>query len=80
MLDQALPVDPPGTVAALDTPAVVIDLDIVERNLRRAQDYADAHGIALRPHIKTHKFLNSPIARSRWAPAASPARNWARPR
>lgn len=56
MPDQTLPVDTPATLAALDTPAVVIDLDIVERNLRRAQDYADAHKIALRPHIKTHKI------------------------
>ena len=56
MPDQTLPVDPPATIAALDTPSVVIDLDIVERNLRRAQAYADAHGLALRPHIKTHKI------------------------
>jgi D-serine deaminase-like pyridoxal phosphate-dependent protein len=56
MPDQTLPLDPPATIAALDTPAVAIDLDIVERNLRRAQAYADAHKIALRPHIKTHKI------------------------
>ncbi|MBX3576657.1 MAG: D-TA family PLP-dependent enzyme [Rhizobiaceae bacterium] len=40
----------------LDTPAVVIDLDIVEANLKRAQDHADRSGLALRPHIKTHKL------------------------
>jgi D-serine deaminase-like pyridoxal phosphate-dependent protein len=40
----------------LDTPAVLIDLDRAEANLRRAQDAADAAGIALRPHIKTHKL------------------------
>lgn len=40
----------------LDTPAVLIDLDKVEANLARAQDYANAHGLALRPHIKTHKL------------------------
>ena len=40
----------------LETPAVLIDLDIVEANLRRAQDFADRHGIRLRPHIKTHKL------------------------
>ena len=40
----------------IDTPAVLIDLDIVDRNLRAAQDYADAHGLALRPHVKTHKL------------------------
>ena len=40
----------------LDTPCVVIDDDIVERNLVRFQDYCDKHGIRLRPHIKTHKL------------------------
>jgi len=40
----------------LDTPVVLIDLDRVEANLKRAQDYADANGIKLRPHIKTHKL------------------------
>lgn len=39
----------------IDTPAVLIDLDIVEANLTRAQAYADQHGFTLRPHIKTHK-------------------------
>lgn len=40
----------------LDTPAVLIDLDRVEANLKRVQDYADQHGLRLRPHIKTHKL------------------------
>lgn len=43
-------------VDELDTPCIVIDLDRVERNLTRLQDYCDAHGIANRPHIKTHKI------------------------
>jgi D-serine deaminase-like pyridoxal phosphate-dependent protein len=37
------------------SPAVVIDLDIVERNIARLQSLCDAAGIANRPHIKTHK-------------------------
>ncbi|MFZ1428491.1 MAG: alanine racemase, partial [Geminicoccaceae bacterium] len=44
------------TIDDLDTPAVLIDLDRAEANLRRAQDYADAHRLRLRPHIKTHKI------------------------
>ena len=43
-------------ISRIDTPAVLIDIDRVEANLRRAQDYADAHGLKLRPHIKTHKL------------------------
>src|SRR5919107_3239786 len=46
----------PWTIDDLDTPAVLIDLDKVEANLARAQAYADAHGLKLRPHIKTHKI------------------------
>lgn len=37
------------------TPAVVIDLDRVERNIARIQAICDAAGVANRPHIKTHK-------------------------
>src|SRR5271169_6133486 len=40
----------------LDTPCVLIDLDRVEANLKRAQAFADTHGLKLRPHIKTHKL------------------------
>lgn len=37
------------------SPAVVIDLDRVERNIARVQAACDAAGVANRPHIKTHK-------------------------
>jgi len=40
----------------LDTPVPVVDLDIVEHNLAKMQAYCDSHGLALRPHIKTHKI------------------------
>ncbi|MGH2368415.1 MAG: D-TA family PLP-dependent enzyme [Chloroflexota bacterium] len=40
----------------LDTPVVTIDLDVMERTIRRFQDYCDQHGILNRPHIKTHKI------------------------
>lgn len=40
----------------LDTPAVLVDLDIARRNIRAFQTYADDHGIRVRPHIKTHKL------------------------
>jgi D-serine deaminase-like pyridoxal phosphate-dependent protein len=43
-------------ISEVDTPAVLIDLEILERNLRRAQEYCTSHGIGLRPHIKTHKL------------------------
>lgn len=37
------------------TPAVVVDLDRVERNIARVQAICDAAGVANRPHVKTHK-------------------------
>ncbi|MEW5847646.1 MAG: alanine racemase [Myxococcota bacterium] len=40
----------------VDTPALVVDLEVVERNLARMQRQADQLGVALRPHTKTHKI------------------------
>src|SRR5215469_7727995 len=40
----------------LDTPALVIDLDVMDRNLRRMAEYTREHGLRLRPHTKTHKI------------------------
>jgi D-serine deaminase-like pyridoxal phosphate-dependent protein len=37
------------------TPSIVVDLDIVERNIARVQGLMDKAGVANRPHIKTHK-------------------------
>jgi D-serine deaminase-like pyridoxal phosphate-dependent protein len=42
-------------VSEIDTPALVVDLDILERNLRRVAEYTGQHGLRLRPHTKTHK-------------------------
>jgi D-serine deaminase-like pyridoxal phosphate-dependent protein len=44
-------------VSEIDTPALVVDLDILERNLRRVSDYAREKGLRLRPHTKTHKSI-----------------------
>lgn len=43
-------------VAEIETPAIVIDLDIMEANLRKVADYARRHDLRLRPHTKTHKI------------------------
>lgn len=40
----------------LDTPALLIDREILLGNLTRMQLYADAHRVALRPHTKTNKI------------------------
>lgn len=41
----------------LFTPAILLDVDILERNLSRMQKKVGTLGAALRPHIKTHKCL-----------------------
>ncbi len=43
------------TLADLATPCLVIDAAVVERNIARMAEHARTHGLALRPHIKTHK-------------------------
>jgi D-serine deaminase-like pyridoxal phosphate-dependent protein len=43
-------------LASLDTPVATVDLDAVGRNIARMQGYCDEHGLAFRPHIKTHKL------------------------
>lgn len=43
-------------IEEMDTPCAVVDLDVMEANLRRCQSYLDRSGLALRPHIKTHKI------------------------
>jgi len=44
-----------GSRSALDTPALIVDLDALERNIAAMAMAARAAGIALRPHAKTHK-------------------------
>ena len=43
-------------IVDLETPVVLVDLDIVETNIEHAQSLFDALGIGFRPHIKTHKI------------------------
>jgi D-serine deaminase-like pyridoxal phosphate-dependent protein len=44
-------------LADLCTPAALVDVAQLDANLRRGADYARAHGLRWRPHIKTHKTL-----------------------
>jgi len=48
-------VRPGEGVDAIETPALVIDLDAMERNLARMAEFARTHGVRLRPHAKMHK-------------------------
>lgn len=46
-----------GTIHDLPTPALLLDLDRLESNLHRMAERARSFGVALRPHVKTHKCL-----------------------
>jgi D-serine deaminase-like pyridoxal phosphate-dependent protein len=46
----------PIRVSDLDTPALLIDLDIMERNLAKLAGYGRQHNLRVRPHTKTHKI------------------------
>ncbi len=52
----------------LDTPAVYVDLDVLERNIRAMQERCRAWNVGLRPHTKTHKIPE--IARMQLAAGA----------
>ncbi|KAF2500491.1 hypothetical protein BU16DRAFT_547307 [Lophium mytilinum] len=43
---------------SLDTPSMVVDLDIMEENIRKLMNLLKPHGVNIRPHLKTTK---SPI-------------------
>ena len=45
------------TVDDLPTPVLLVDLDVVERNVARWQQQSTAHGARFRPHAKTHKTI-----------------------
>src|SRR5688572_29693479 len=52
----------------LDTPALYVDLDVLERNIRTMQAQCRAMKVGLRPHAKTHKIPE--IARMQLAAGA----------
>jgi D-serine deaminase-like pyridoxal phosphate-dependent protein len=58
----------PGSRAALATPALVLDLDVFERNVATMAEHCRRNGLSLRPHAKTHKSVT--IAKAQIAAGA----------
>jgi len=52
---QRMPARPGDSVASIETPALVVDLDPFERNLELMANAVRGSGLALRPHAKSHK-------------------------
>jgi D-serine deaminase-like pyridoxal phosphate-dependent protein len=57
-----------GSRASLNTPALILDIDALDRNIAAMADFAAKTGLALRPHAKTHKSVE--VARRQIAAGA----------
>jgi 3-hydroxy-D-aspartate aldolase len=57
-----------GSRRDLNTPLLVLDVDVLDRNIARMAELARARGVRLRPHAKTHKSVD--IARRQIAAGA----------
>ena len=56
-LDPAVPLPVPLADQRLETPAMLVDLDVVEANIANMAAFAGRAGLRLRPHVKTHKSI-----------------------
>ena len=59
-----------ATLDAIETPALVLDLDKVERNVARLTARLEALGVGFRPHVKTSKSIE--VARRLFAEGRGP--------
>jgi D-serine deaminase-like pyridoxal phosphate-dependent protein len=46
-----------GLVERVDTPAPIVLIDVMQRNIDRMQGFAAQHNLQVRPHVKTHKCV-----------------------
>ena len=53
-----IPALPGMDEADIQTPCLILDLDALERNIRKMGDYARAHGMRHRSHGKMHKSVD----------------------
>ncbi|HUA24682.1 MAG TPA: DSD1 family PLP-dependent enzyme [Steroidobacteraceae bacterium] len=53
-----IPALPGMSEADVQTPCLILDLDALERNIRKMGEYAKAHGMRLRTHGKMHKSVD----------------------
>ncbi len=67
-MPQPRPAEPGMTLDAVETPALLVDLDAFERNLDRMASLLQGKAARLRPHAKTHK--SPPIAKEQIARGA----------
>ena len=49
-------------ISEIPTPAVIVMIDAMQKNIKKMSETANKYGVKLRPHIKSHKI--SQIAHS----------------
>ncbi len=64
-----IPAQPGDAIKDIDTPALILDLDKFEANVKRLADFASRARVRVRPHAKTHKCVE--IARRQTAATAA---------
>ncbi len=69
-----------GSRRSLNTPALVLEVDMLDRNIAEMASFAKAHGMKLRPHSKTHKSADIAKRQIAAGALASAAPSWARPK
>ena len=42
-------------IKEIDTPSIIVDLDVVENNINKMQKFANENNVSMRPHSKTNK-------------------------
>ena len=60
-----IPAVPGMDEADIQTPCLILDLDALERNIRKMGEYAKAHGMRHRSHGKMHKSVDVPMLQQR---------------
>jgi 3-hydroxy-D-aspartate aldolase len=57
-LGYDVPAHPGMWIDEVQTPCLILDLDALERNVRKMGEYAKAHNVRLRAHAKMHKSVD----------------------
>ena len=69
-----VPANPGMRETDIQTPCLLLDLDALERNIKKMGDYAKAHRIRHRAHGKMHKHVRGPQLMPRKLGRESPLR------
>ena len=46
-------------ITEIDTPSIIVDLNIAEENIKKMQNFANDNSVSMRPHSKTNKIIEN---------------------